>query len=207
MLMPALDEAADRQGGSAVAAVLSRCQPIEWPDRPWCTAFNDAVAVFLAQNPSIERVVLSANWSNYDRPDGLERTIGRLVEAGKRVYVVLTPPQYDYSVPRALALARLRGDAPPPPLTVAEHLAAQQPLRIYLEQVAKRHAFTVIDPASILCRTGTCVVAEQDRAFYYDIGHLSVTGARHISSLFDPVFAPTSAAKATRASGAATAVH
>ncbi|HEV2603489.1 MAG TPA: acyltransferase family protein [Microvirga sp.] len=207
MLIPALDEAAHRQGGSAVAAVLSRCQPMEWPDRPWCTAFNDAVAAFLSRNPSIERVVLSANWSNYDRPEGLERTIGRLVEAGKRVYVVLTPPQYDYSIPRALAFARLRGDAPPAPLSHAEHLAAHQPLRLYLEQVAQRHAFTVIDPASILCRTGTCAVAEQDRAFYYDIGHLSVTGARHISSLFDTVFAPPSASKATRASGAATPVH
>jgi hypothetical protein len=140
-------------------------------------------------------VVLSANWSNYDRPDGLERTIGRLVEAGKRVYVVLTPPQYDYSVPRALALARLRGrrrhrafepwpSTSSSPAAVAALPGAGGDNGTRSRSSIRPRSFAAPEPAPSPNRT---------RAFYYDIGHLSVTGARHISSLFDPVFAPPSA--------------
>jgi peptidoglycan/LPS O-acetylase OafA/YrhL len=203
MLIPAIEEAAHRQGGSAVATVMSRCPPIEIPTRAWCSAFNASVFAYLERNPSIQSVVLSANWQSYGFASTLEKTIATLVAAGKRVYVVLPPPRYSYNVPRTLALAKLHGTALPAPLSMGEHIKSQAPLRAYLEDVAARHLVTLIAPDTILCRTEVCAVAEGNTVFYYDSGHLSGAGARHVSALFDQAFelATPTASQAERRAG------
>jgi hypothetical protein len=51
----------------------------------------------------------------------------------------------------------------------------------------RRYGVTVVEPASILCASGRCAVADGGRPLYRDHHHLSAFGAAHLARLFAKV--------------------
>ena len=193
MWIPALAQDAEAHAAAGLALIVSKCPPLlglEVPSLPACAPFNRDAVAFLAAHPAIHTVVLGADWFLYDRDlHRLDATLDALGAAGKRVFVLLAPPQADYPVPRSLAMAALRGEPPPPPPDAARAREAQGVSRALIAAAAARHGATVIDPASRLCEGATCPVERDGHALFYDAGHITVFAARAIHGLFDPVVA------------------
>lgn len=193
MWIPALAQDAEAHGVAGLALIVSKCPPLlglAVPAVPGCEAFNRDAAAFLATHPAIHTVVLGADWFLYDRDlPRLDATLAALAAAGKRVFVLLAPPQADYPVPRSLAMAALRHEPPPPPPDEARARAAQGVSTALIAAAAARHGATLIDPAPRFCDGTTCAVARDGHALFYDAGHITVFAARAIHGLFDPVVA------------------
>ena len=119
MWVPAFDQDGRREGAAGVALIFSKCPPLvgfETAALPGCAPFNRLALSYIATHPGLRTVVLGADWFMYD--DALSRldaTLSALQRIGVAVVIVLAPPQADFSVPRALAIAALRHEPPPPP--------------------------------------------------------------------------------------------
>ena len=194
MWTPALDLDSRRHDASGVSLLRSKCLPLDaqsLAEPPDCTAFNRAALSYIAAHPGLGTVVLGANW--FAAGDSLQQlggTIGRLTGLGRRVVVLLAPPQATYSVPRTLAMAALRRQPPPAPIVEADARAAQQASTDIIDALRQMHGFKVIDPASVLCDGTHCAVERDGHALYYDAGHVTLYAARRAEGLFDPVFQP-----------------
>jgi hypothetical protein len=192
MWIPALGASAARHDVAGVALVLSRCPPllgVAMPEIRGCDAFNRDALAFLDQHPALDTVVLGGNWLAWakDLP-GLAATVEALRQRGRRVVLILSPPEIPYDVPRTLALAALRGTPPPPPLAETAARAAMAPERDFVDALAARDRLTVIDPFATMCDRSTCAVERDGHALYSDAAHVSRFGAGLSASLFDPVF-------------------
>lgn len=185
-------------------------------DATFCKPFNDAV-LKVALRPNIEEVILDARWTkNADDPytggqspittsdgrgwsadrasmeavfrRGLERTIRALTNAGKRVVVVAPVPEAAYSVPRLMARLRLAGDKREPFRDLGSYLKHQKFVLDTVAEMKRRYGATVIYPHRILCATGNCEFAVNDRPLYRDEHHLTVYGAMQLVPLFVQAF-------------------
>jgi peptidoglycan/LPS O-acetylase OafA/YrhL len=181
-----------------------------------CKAFNDA-AMRVALQPEITEVILDARWGkNADQPAsagsseivlsdavgssfdvasrdgvfyrGLERVIAALHAAGKQVVIVAPVPESAWSVPRKLARLRLSGDRRPLMRSLSSFLQRQGFVLSAIGKMRERYGVRVIYPHQILCATGTCHFALNDRPFYRDEHHLSVFGAMQLMPLFARTF-------------------
>jgi hypothetical protein len=185
-------------------------------DATACKPFNDAVLkVALRQN--IEEVILDARWTRYaDEPyvggqsaiitsdargwsadrasteavfhRGLERTVRALTNAGKHVVVVAPVPEAATSVPRLMARLRLAGDKREPSRDLRTYMKCQKFVLDAIAKMKRRYGATVIYPHRILCATGNCEFAMNDRPLYRDEHHLSVYGALQLVPLFAQAF-------------------
>jgi peptidoglycan/LPS O-acetylase OafA/YrhL len=181
-----------------------------------CKPFNDAV-VKIALQPNIEEVILDARWAknandpysvgptmitlsdekgwSTDRASmevvfyrGLERTVLLLRRAGKRVVIVGPVPEAGYSVPRTMVQMRLAGDRRDPSRDVSSYFARQKFVLASLEKMKRQYGAEVIYPHQILCATGSCLFALNDRPLYRDEHHLSVFGAMQLLPLVSQAF-------------------
>jgi peptidoglycan/LPS O-acetylase OafA/YrhL len=188
-----------------------------------CRAYNDAARA-LIEASGAEQVVLMARWTHYTRTPtygreertrvviaddqstrasvrgndavlarGLERTLEFL--AARRVFVVATVPEVGRPVPQALAQAhRLGRDLDIRP-TLVEYRERQRTVAELLADAARRHEFVLLEPASLLCRSGHCQVEQDGRPLYFDDNHLSNRGGAALAPMLAPAFgrAPTEA--------------
>lgn len=192
MWTPGLDTALARRGKAGVAFLKPRCPPMAIPlpaELERCRDFDaDALAAILAR-PDLSTVVVAANWFLFGASlDRVEAAVRQMRGAGRRVVILLAPPQPNIWVPRVLALAALHGRPPPPPLAEGEARAAQAPINDSLRAIAERTGADVIDPADTLCSDGLCPLEADGRALYSDGGHLTTFAARRSASVFDPLF-------------------
>ncbi len=199
MWVPALAADAAARGAAGVALIFSKCPPllgVAAPSPRGCARFDRDAVAYLAAHPSIRAVVLGSDWFAQGEAElaRLDATLDALEAAKLRVFLLLAPPQADYPVPRTLALAALHGAAPPPLLSLEQARDRQRASTALVEAAAARHGATVIDPAGRLCGGGTCPVARDGRALYYDAGHLTVFAAEAIRGMFDPVLAAAAGA-------------
>lgn len=192
MWTPALDALAREYGVSGLSAIKSACQPLAVlpaNSKPECALFNEATLAFLQTQESPRTVVLAANWWAYDGfEEGLQRRIEQLQQANKTVFVVMNPPLPNYQVPRVLAIATLRGEDLPEPLSLEDHRRRMEPVRAVVEALQENRGVGVIDPATVMCSGNDCVVQREGKSLYYDTAHISRYGAMISSSIFDPVF-------------------
>jgi len=125
------------------------------------------------------------NWATYNR--GLDRTLKRLSEAGKNVWIVLSPPETGFRVPQFLAmrtdpaLSELR-------LRVDEGMKRHDQVSVSFEAIGERYGTKFIDPVDALCIAFDCLVAQNGRNLYNDDNHLSAHGAYILEPLFTPAF-------------------
>jgi peptidoglycan/LPS O-acetylase OafA/YrhL len=181
-----------------------------------CKAFNDAVMA-VALKREVKEVILDARWSknadqpaaanaseivlsdavgsSYDRASrdavfsrGLERLVATLRAAGKQVVIVAPVPESAYSVPRKLARLRLSGDKRVLARPLSSFLQRQGFVLSAIEKMRLRYRVRVIYPHQILCGTGVCRFALNDRPLYRDEHHLSVFGAMQLTPLVSRAF-------------------
>lgn len=192
MWTPAIDLGARRRGLSGIDLLLGKCPPIMGLSiavRPACADFNRAALAYLRAHPSLKTVLLGADWFNSGAAlGGLADTLDALARAGITPVVLLAPPQADHSVPRTLALAALRGEPFPPPISRERARAAQGESLAVIAGLADRYGFTVIDPATAMCDATQCPEERGGRPVFYDAGHVTASTALASAALFDPLF-------------------
>jgi peptidoglycan/LPS O-acetylase OafA/YrhL len=153
----------------------------------YCREISDKIADYVKRTPSIKTVVLAANWPGYYVADGdefstaLTRTVDFYRQLGKRVVVLLSPP--NGANPKACVMRAVRlSDANfcDLPLTRAE--AMDEHYRDKLLPQLQQLNVPTFDPYPYLCEGGDCKVIDGPRILYYDAGHLSAFGAEFLAT-------------------------
>jgi peptidoglycan/LPS O-acetylase OafA/YrhL len=179
-----------------------------------CKRFNQAV-MDLIKDQHISLVFLISRWprhvhrddygtegvffdpsrtvvlEDYSAPlvDALDATFAELSRNNIRAVVVMDVPEVGYDVPHALAkavLTRSSGDIELPSQVVGRR---QRLARTVLFAAASKHNVTVIDPMPEFCDAERCAVRRNGKILYADEDHLTLTGARGLTHLFDGAFA------------------
>ncbi|MFZ4542395.1 MAG: SGNH hydrolase domain-containing protein, partial [Rickettsiales bacterium] len=119
---------------------------------------------------------------------GLERTLTRLEQSGKRVILFMDNPELNFPaircIPRPIGLlAPNRATACYMPRKQA--LAHTAPYREVLTKIAKRHPrVRVYDPTNQLCDESRCYAGNEEMLLYRDANHLSQRGAQKVMADF-----------------------
>jgi len=184
---------------------------INRPSTPDCREFNSNVLRFAVRS-KVHTVVLIARWAldaegtHYgDEPGefvslqdarnqdptannhqlfllGLTRTVSTLIDARKRIVLMGSIPEIGRAVPSLLAKEHLLGGVRFSGPTVAEFEDRQRFVRHTMNALHAQFGVTVLDPASILCKT-TCSLELNGEPLYSDNHHLSTRGAKLIEPL------------------------
>ena len=215
-LLPAVERVAEQHGRAGLFAGTNSCAPllgVKRTDSAKCAPFNNAVSA-LALNKNITEVILDARWANnagapapgtmlvYDGDGrggdlasaeavfsrGLERTVRLLSDAGKHVVIVAPVPEAGYSVPRVMAHLRMAGNKIEPTRDLSAFLAKDKFVFSILARMQKIYGAQILYPHQILCATGTCKLALNDRPLYRDEHHLSVFGAMQLLPIVSQAF-------------------
>ena len=192
---------------SGCAPLLYDPLPAEPRLRP-CAILSAQALDYVIAHPQLRSVVLIARWRLYldaepfdngeggitaDDPSrkphrlevrrGLERTVARLLAAGRTVILVYPSPAAGWDMPRYL-LKRERLGWPTPPLIGN----ARAPVDAYAREAAEmlgslgtNPRLKRLDPARGLCGTlmpSRCVIARGGRPLYFDDNHLAPEGAK-----------------------------
>src|SRR5258706_216224 len=121
---------------------------------------------------------------------GLEQTVNKLLEMGRKVVIVTQVPEIGYYVPSAFSIAQRTGRdankiiAP----SLNEYIDRNMIVTTVVESLAKNDDVQIVDPWKALCNEKNCLVASEGQPLYLDDDHLSIFGAQEISNIFDPVF-------------------
>ena len=107
----------------------------------------------------------------------LDATIQMLRTRGKTVILVHSSPEIDFSVPHAMAKARILGSAFDPSPTRAQYLSRQAFVFSVFDRLKTRYGVTVVRPDTVLCASGICEVQAEGHLLYRDNRHLSRFGA------------------------------
>ncbi len=192
MWTPALDIEARKAGVAGATLALARCPPLldeTFAKVRGCTRFNRDVLAYIAGHPELKTVILGGNWASWlEEMPGLDRTVKELLALNRRVVLVGSPPQQPYAPPRTLALAALRGEAPPPPVTEPAARAYQAPSQAFLDRLAAANGLTLIDPFTVLCHDGRCPAESNGRALYSDESHITAYASGLHPDLFSGLF-------------------
>ena len=111
-------------------------------------------------------------------PFSLERTVSALEDAGARVFIATSAPEYSMRVPQHLVASRLLGWAPYA-LPISQHRERNAIVDEELKRLSDAGRVTIIDLTPALC-TDTCELVADGRSVYRDSDHLSATAARQI---------------------------
>ncbi len=194
MWLPAIDIAAKKAGHSGIVATRNRCTPTEPSpvanEVAGCAAFNHGARSFALKNDAVKTVVLFVKWFEPEAvARGTEPIIRELTAKGKRVFVVLAPPQPGYLVPRALAMASLHQSEQPPRLSGDAFRAQRNAYLKAFQPLVTQYGVRIIDPTDFFCDKDICHLQGQDgTVFYHDYGHITKTAALQNVSLFERVF-------------------
>lgn len=175
-----------RQSGGYFA-FQSACLPVIGAGDEPCREFNRKIERFIAAHPEVRHVVLVSTWrapidTGYVDENGrllrgapaeaaFDRSLDKTISTvGRRADVIiwLPVPGGRSSVPGTLARNLIWGRHWPLEFTRSEY----DEQFAYLTRALARHSdLRFIDPARILCRTGSCQVADRGRSLYYDNAH------------------------------------
>lgn len=181
--------------------------------REWaqdCIAFNESVAAFLEQTPSIRVVVLSSLLGQYlpasgnrvliNDPgdhqahdadlelalDGLRRTVEKVRELGRRVVIVAPPPSADFNVGKCLERfvsgKIVLGPSAACFISAAGDHRATEGVLALLAQVGREANVSVVSFDEQLCVGGRCKTLIGDTLVYRDERHLTHAGSELLAT-------------------------
>ena len=165
--------------------------------------FNQAILRFILKH-RVKHVLMVARWDGYltaDKGDitpllqGVVATLNALKDSGARLWLMSGVPVYQFSVPKHLAFASIRGwDVGEVGMPLASYHGQSAPIHtIFAEARAQVRPleFVVLDPETLMTGSNeNCLVAVDGYALYRDGNHLSVRGAHNLLPLFAPIFTP-----------------
>lgn len=200
MYTEAIETLASEHVRSVFIMARSSCIPsldITPPTRPECREFTKASIDYLV-NSEIRKVVLAGYWIDLAREDkysqdlaqGLEKTVSKLVAAGKKVVLLKDVPELSHD--NAAYLGAIRslqsGGAMVYGPSLLDHEKNQERASNFLEKIAQKYNAHVIDPAKYLCIDGICIIANQNRSLYRDKHHLTDYAAAKKYKILEPLF-------------------
>jgi peptidoglycan/LPS O-acetylase OafA/YrhL len=159
-----------------------------------CPGFNASVGAFIRDN-DIPAAIMAARWSLYwtrswsmmdgvSSPAGphdvLETAMQRTLEVLKdrAVMIVEQWPEAKYDVARAyLVLTRLGRPIDSLSFDLPAHMKRQRVVVRALDRAASFGNTLRINPAGVLCESGTCLVEADGKLLYRDSHHLTVDGS------------------------------
>lgn len=167
----------DAAGFSLGLFTASACTPIIGrvvDGRPFCKEINDFVlSQITSRKPEI--VILAALWKPFVM-DGLEKTLGLLVQTGVSVVVLGNTPFFQERVPAYLSRR------PDEDIKVSDRSAAEKAMRALL-RTKKVGNVKYVPLQDIACPARRCALADQSgRPYYFDEGHLTQEGSRWIAA-------------------------
>ncbi len=121
---------------------------------------------------------------------GIEDTFAHYANLGVAVLVLLQVPLQEFNADEIyLRSLDLSGSVDKMLLiqnsvSKAKHEAFQKEVNDLLSKEAAKYAnITIVDPASVLCDTQTCLAGSTEASFYFDKDHLSIVGAELLAPL------------------------
>jgi hypothetical protein len=150
----------------------------------------------ILESSSIQTVVLSARYLGYltsSDPEGFTKaflsSLDVLQQAGKKVALVYPVPEMGSHVPKTLARAVLDGkDLNSFTQPIDTFFNDFENVFQWLDKVSNGRELISIYPHSLLCEYGSCHFHRNGKIFYYDNHHISLTGAKYLSPLFETLF-------------------
>lgn len=116
------------------------------------------------------------------------KDVGDLTAQGKTVILVAPVPQFDRDVPKYLADHAWSGVPVDLRLSRAAHDDVVAAPTAMLRDVAAATGATVLDPADVLCASGSCVYEQDAVSIYLDDNHLSMAGALLLAPALEHAF-------------------
>jgi peptidoglycan/LPS O-acetylase OafA/YrhL len=187
---------------------------------PGCAEFVDKIIPTLNRN-TVETVAIAAFWTNhfrladfYLRSDGpnellrdsetarkhamrnLVALMSRLVQSGKRVFIILeTPTSWKFEPQKMLPTGwdRLFGSKlPSDPPTREEMESYNREMSTTIQAAAEAIGARVIKPMDFLCDAMYCPgFTKEGRLMYFNYDHLRASFVRESATYIDQIFGPT----------------
>lgn len=143
---------------------------------PYCAVFGADLYSALAQDPTVDMVVVAIRSGLYtkgvDRQAAGER-LRALTAAGKRVIVIRSVPETGSKLRGPACVERARGD---------DRCSRTMPFkRDWLAEVAVAEGIPVVDTWNLLCGDGRCHTVIGGTIVYFDVSHMATTFARTLA--------------------------
>lgn len=176
-----------------------------------CRAFNAQVLEFIAQEPGVQTVILSARWALYAHDAGstdadvfliddlsnvlssensqrvlrtrLQQTVAALRDAGKRVVIIGVTPEPGYNVPDCLARGAAFGQAACKVITRGDAARRAEFVDDVLRALGAQPGVDVFFPADEMCDAAICPVEREGVPVYFDGTHITAATARSLAPL------------------------
>ncbi|WP_271605731.1 acyltransferase family protein [Bradyrhizobium sp. CCBAU 11434] len=143
-----------------------------------CRQMIEQIFGEIVPNTRIERVILSARWSDADLPD-LAATLKWTSERGIRTTVVGPPPEYQIPLPQLLAMSRLHSN---PGLIDSRQRQDRFVLDGLMRTLVREAGGEYFSPIDILCsKQHECQTSTtEEDPVQYDYGHFTERGSKLI---------------------------
>jgi hypothetical protein len=152
--------------------------PAELKDRP-VGDLRDSQRVYERSSPQEQRAFV----------DALKRAVNALLDAGKDVALVYPIPETGYDIPATLARLAWSGQNPARFTRPADYYRQRNRFMFDLfDGLGQHRQLMRIYPHEKLCGEADCIVYLNGEPLYYDDNHLSLSGAKLIAPLFEPIF-------------------
>lgn len=113
----------------------------------------------------------------------LEEVLQLADQKGIKVDLILPVPVYEDSIPKLLYLDQIKG------------MNAQKYLAEHAEYFAKINVlknqyqiFTAYDVHTVLCQSDCAIKSTENKPYYFDSNHLTLTGAQQLKPVFERIF-------------------
>lgn len=104
---------------------------------------------------------------------GFRKTIDTLLASGREVVIVEGVPEIGWDVPNALLIESRWSLSPPPAPTLDDTISRQAGVRLIFDLYKDHPRVKFIDPTTIMCHTGRCMIEHNGVPLYYDDNHLT----------------------------------
>lgn len=168
----------------ALADSLSQ-RNVAWFDSQGAPDFSNPfakeIATFIARDPAIETVIVSAKWGLRGANETeLDSFVGSLTESGKRVIITDDIPKFPFDpftcAYRVSILSNTLCDIPR-----SSWDEQSEPFRETLEAIAARNpGASVVETHEAICSDDTCSMVRSGGVIYGDTHHLNWRGSQHV---------------------------
>lgn len=193
----ALGEHLAAQGRSLRQVTYSACPPTTggtWPRREACARHNEGMIEAIIADDSVRYVVLTAYYrvdpSTFGHfAEGLEASVVALRDADKQVIISYPLPTTDVDMPRMFARRLMLGEMDQ--TIIAGRAFRQQFAQAFelVDRLRELPGVAAVSSYEAFC-SEACRLGDDKGVYFFDRHHLSMHGARQLSSLYAAMLEP-----------------
>ncbi len=159
---------------------------------PGCNKWLNESLIYLEESQSIGTVLLGFRLSAYLNGEsrdvywkGFKEIVSRLIEAGKKVYILYPIPELPVHIRTAVMPFSVFGKTPLFDLEKAtranSYFYKNEFVIQKLDSLPYGENLRSVKPFEVLCNGLFCPAVKENHALYFDDNHLSISGARLIT--------------------------